>query len=286
MIAFTDKFAGKRAHCVTCGQTFIIPSANGGKSKLLKPAKQPASSEPIAGFFRALFLDSFRLFAHKENATALVFVTAIVCFKFFLARACCVNLLTLGIIWGWLLGFYLNIIYETAFGEDCLPEVYLGTSISWLWVVIKPIFTFFFTWVAVQLPTFIAISVLAHKGQTFGDVWSSHTGWRLMLQIFQILGVFVFPMAILTVAVAQDFTRLWPGYLFKPIFRAFWPYLFVVGLLIGTCVLELRTEQFAGDEALITAGKLGINLLVQVLAIITMRAIGLFYRHYTCYFAW
>jgi len=29
-----------------------------------------------------------------------------------------------------------------------------------------------------------------------------------------------------------------------------------------------------------------MNLGLQVVAIIAMRAIGLFYRHYTCYFQW
>jgi hypothetical protein len=31
---------------------------------------------------------------------------------------------------------------------------------------------------------------------------------------------------------------------------------------------------------------LSVNLLVQLLAIFSMRSIGLFYRHYICYFKW
>jgi hypothetical protein len=29
-----------------------------------------------------------------------------------------------------------------------------------------------------------------------------------------------------------------------------------------------------------------LDLIAQVIAILAMRAIGLFYRHYSCYFAW
>jgi hypothetical protein len=32
-------------------------------------------------------------------------------------------------------------------------------------------------------------------------------------------------------------------------------------------------------------GNLAVNLAVQVVAIIAMRSIGLFYRHYDCYFS-
>ena len=35
-----------------------------------------------------------------------------------------------------------------------------------------------------------------------------------------------------------------------------------------------------------SSAQLGLNLAVQVLAIIAMRSIGLFYKHYQCYLRW
>jgi hypothetical protein len=71
-----------------------------------------------------------------------------------------------------------------------------------------------------------------------------------------------------------------------PIFKAFIPYLTVVALLVAACLLETQTKQFKGSTFAITVGNLALNLAVQLIAIIAMRSIGLFYRHYSCRFRW
>ena len=284
LIAFGDKYAGKRARCTTCGQIFIIPSKSDEKAKKVKP--QIEKSVPDPGFYRAVFLDSWKLFVSRANAAGLVFVAAVVCFKFFLSPAMCCGHVTFFVVWGWLLGFYLNIIYETAFGIDKLPEIYLGTSITFLWYIIKPFLVFFATMAAVQLPFIVTLFLLADYGITYQNIWHTHTGPYLLLQILFILGLFLFPMAILTTAVAQAFTMLRPDYILAPIFRAIVPYIIVVALLVAACVLEMQTTQFEGSAFPVTARNLALNLAVQILAIIAMRSIGLFYRHYTCYLRW
>jgi len=50
--------------------------------------------------------------------------------------------------------------------------------------------------------------------------------------------------------------------------------------------LLTQTHQYEYAGPWTTAWHLALNLLVQVVAIYAMRAIGLFYRHYACYFAW
>jgi len=284
LIAFDDKHAGKRARCTTCGQIFIIPSKSGERPEKVKPQIEKAVPEP--GFYRAVFLDSWKLFFNPENLPSLVFVAAVVCFKFFLSPVMCCGRITFFVVWGWLLGFYLNIIYETAFDIDKLPEVYLGTSITFLWYIIKPFLVFFCTMVAVQLPFIVALILLADKGLTYQNIWHTHTGPYLLLQVLFILGLFLFPMAILTTAVAQAFTLLRPDYILTPIFRAPVPYIIVVAMLVAACFLEMQTTQFERSAFAITAGNLALNLAVQILAIIAMRSIGLFYRHYTCYLRW
>jgi hypothetical protein len=285
LIAFDSKHIGKRARCLTCGQILIIPSKDDEKPKKIKP--EPERTDPIPGFYRAVFIDTWKIFINPQNATSLVFVTAVVCFRFFLAREVCCTRLASIIAWGWLLGFYLNIIYETAFEIDTLPEIYLGTSITFLWYIVKPFAIFFFTMAVVQLPFIIALVLLKDKGLTPANMWDAQTGFHLLLQALFIFGLFLFPVAILTAAIGQDFIMLFrPDYLITPIFRALVPYLIAVALLVLASILETQTAQYDQLPFMELASRLGLNLAVQALAIIAMRSIGLFHRHYSCYLPW
>jgi hypothetical protein len=117
-------------------------------------------------------------------------------------------------------------------------------------------------------------------------MWQTHTGLHLLLQLLFILGLFLFPMAILTTAIAQAFTMLRPDYILLPIFRAPVPYIITVALLVAACALEMQTAQYDYSGLATTARRLALNLAVQIIAIIAMRSIGLFYRHYTCHLRW
>jgi len=281
IIGFPDKHAGKRARCTTCGQFFIIPSENYKKPKKVELPKE--KGEPIPGFYHAVFVDNWKLFFDSENATSLVFVIAVVCFKFFTARSPCCAFVTHYAIWGWLFGFYLNIIYETAFEIDKLPEIYLGTSITFLWYIIKPLFLFSVTMAVVQLPFIIVFVLRKDEGLTIENIRQAEFG---LLHVLFILGLFLFPIAILTTAIGKDITMFRPDYLLRPIFRAFVPYVVTVLLLIAAALLETQTTQYTGAGLLKTAGHLAMNFTVQLIAIIAMRSIGLFHRHYSCHFAW
>jgi DNA-directed RNA polymerase subunit RPC12/RpoP len=285
LIAFDSKHAAKRAKCLTCGERFLIPAESFQKPQTAEPEAE-RKEDPIPGFYHAVFVDCWRIFITPENATALVFVTAVVCFRFFLAQGCCVQYVAPFLIWGWLVGFYLNVICQTANDDDLLPEIYLGTFFTFLWHVIKPFVIFSYTLVVVELPFFITMSVAKSHGITLQQVWSGHTPLHLLLQFFQVGGLFLFPAAILTVAVGQDLLLLRPDYLLAPLWRAFRPYLTVVLLLVATCLLLMHTTQYTGASPVVTAMHLAGNLLVQVLAILSMRSIGLLYRHYSCYFKW
>lgn len=284
IIGFPDKHSGKRARCTSCGQLFIIPSESYKKPKKIELPKE--KGEPIPGFYHAVFVGNWKLFFDSENATSLVFVVAVVCFKFFTAGSPCCAFVTNYAVWGWLLGFYLNIIYETAFGIDKLPEIYLGTSVTFVWYIIKPLFLFSVTMAVVQLPFIITFVLLKDQGLTLENIWQAEIGFRLLLQVFFILGLFLFPIAILTTAVGRDFTMFRPDYLLAPVFKAFVPYVVTVLLLIAAALLETQTTQYTGAVLTTTTGHLAMNLAVQFIAIIAMRSIGLFYRHYNCHLAW
>jgi len=287
LIAFYDRHAGKRARCLTCGQILIIPDQSGKIPQKVKT--KPEITEPLSGFYSAVFIDSFEVFFDRQNLTPLVFIAAVVSFKFFLSTVMCLGFISYVVIWGFLLGFYLNIIYETAFDIDTLPQIDLGENITFLWQIIKPFLIFFFTMFIVQLPFIIALMILKNKGITYENMWQAHTGLHLLLQFLFIFALFLFPMAVLTLAVGQDVTLLRPDCLITPILKAPLSYLIVFFLLVAACVLEMHAKQFSGlsGETFFTAApKLVLNLFVQVLAVIAMRSIGLFYRHYSCYLRW
>lgn len=285
VVAFPDKHIGKRARCLTCGQLFIIPAKDHEKPQKIKLKVE--KGPPIPGFYRAVFVDSWKLFVDRDNLTALVFVITAVCFQFFLARGiCCLNLISFVATWGWLLGFYLNIIYETAYDIDKLPEIYIGTSITFLWYIVQPFLTFFFTMVVAQIPFIAALMLLQDTGLAYQNMWQGHSGYHLLLQGLFIFGIFIFPVGILTTAVGQSITLLRPDYLLVPILRAFVPYIVIVALLTAAAVLEMHTTPYTGKGLAATSLDLSLNLALQPVAIIAMRSIGLFYRHYSCHFHW
>jgi len=286
LIAFADKHAGKTAKCMTCGEHLIIPAKNDSKVEIIKPKAEP--KVPLPGFYRAVFVDSWKIFFDKDNLTALVFVAAAVCFKFFSSGVCCMAYIVFFAAWGCLFGFYLNIISETAIVGDKLPEIEMGTSITFLWYIIKPIFIFVFAAFIVLLPYIIVLAIYKNEGVTAENIWQTRTALNLVLRFLFIVGLFLFPMAILTAAVIEDLPDLLRfDRLIIPVCRAFIPYIIVVTLLAAACLIENHTKQFSASEPVSRiACDLAVNLAEQVVAIIAMRSIGLFYRHYGCYFGY
>lgn len=284
LIAFTDKHAGKPAQCLNCNQRMIIPARSGQKPQTIEPKIE--AETPLPGFYRAVFVDSRKIFFDKDNLIAIVFVTAAVCFKFFSAHAFCLGFVTYVAVWGYLLGFYLSIIYQTALVGDKLPEIEVGTSITFLWHIFKPIFVFVFSVFIVQLPFIIAFAFFKDKGITWENIWETRTAVNLFLRFLFIGGLFLFPTTILTAAIIEDLPELFRiDRLIVPAFRAFIPYMVVVGLLAAACYIETLTKQYSPTASTpAIAGNLAVNLAEQVVAIIAMRSIGLFYRHYGCCF--
>lgn len=285
LIAFDGKHAGKRAKCLSCGQRLVIPAESFQKPKKAEPEPEP-KEDPLPGFYRAVFVDSWKLFISPRNATPLAFVAAVVCFRFFLAPTCCLNHVANFVIWGWLAGFYLTVISHTAVDDDQLPEIDIGTSITFALYIVGPLFVFLFTLLLVELPFIIGLALAKDSGVTFDNLWSGFSGLHLLLQALLLGGLFLFPAAILTTAVGESFSLLRPDYLLAPLPRAFFPYLVPVALLTAACLLEMHTTQYTFAESAVTAKDLALNLLVQVAAIVAMRSIGLFYRHYACHFKW
>lgn len=286
VIAFDDKHVGKRARCTACGQRLIIPESSGEAAKKFEEPEE--KGEPAPGFYRAALVDSWRLFGRARNTTGLVFVTAAVCFKFFTGHtdysfemgAFRVNAQT-GLIvtlasWGCLFWYYMEIIYATSFEINDLPEVYMDGFFGFLWNVAKSLYVFAIAMMIVLIPCAAAIGITGGAG--------------IVPRVAGLVGLFFFPMTLLTVAVGRDLRMLLrPDYILKPITQALWPYTVSAGLFVLAFALQLKTRWYVDVSAkgnVFIGLHLLANLAVQALAIVAMRAIGLFHRHYGCHFSW
>ena len=290
VIGFDDKYCGKQAQCTSCGQRFIIPCKDYEKAEKIETTEE--ISEPEPGFYRAVFVDNLKLFIRPRNVTGMVFVTAAVCFKFFTSHLdyswtaghfrfqAPVGFVVTLAVWGCLFWYYMEIICSTAIEVDELPDVDMGGFFGFIWNIVRSLFIFSVTLITVELPCIIFISIENNSG------FKSY----LLRIILSLLGLFIFPIAILTVSVTSDIAILFRlKNMFKPVIKAFWPYFTAVILFVLAWQLQLMTIEYG---SLIGRGKFVIglhlcaNLAVQALALIAMRAIGLFYRHYACYFQW
>jgi len=290
LIAFADEHRGKQAHCTTCGQQFIIPSEDKGKTKKIKSPKERAV--PLPGFYRAVFIDSRRLFTNPENVTGLVFIATAVCLKFFAARlnytitipgqAYSVDLpIPIGYVlhisaWGFLFWYYMEIIYSTAFEQEKLPDVIVGGFSGLLRRIAKSVYIFIIILLVAELPYLITALISS---------WMD-AEWPVLLYALMFAGLFLFPIAILTAAVGKDLTMLRPDYFLITIFRAFKPYLVTAVLLGAAAVLQMHASQYSGQSFAVATGHLLLNFAVQVIILVAMRSIGLFFRHYSCLLPW
>ncbi|MEJ2703257.1 MAG: hypothetical protein P8Z79_12525 [Sedimentisphaerales bacterium] len=286
VIGFADKHSGKRARCISCGQHFIIPSESDAKPEKVKPLED--AGEPVPGFYRGALVDSWRLLLRPANARGLVFVAAAVTLKFFTGHTdysftmgkfrvqAPTGLVITLTAWGCLFWYYMEIIRSTAIDIEELPDVHMGDLFGFIWNVVKSLFTFAVTLIIVLLPS------IAYLVSTKRQDFVSHA--------LALIGLFVFPMAILTVSISGEFGLLFRiDYMLKPIAKAFRPYLIVVALFVVAWELQLRTIEYGdllGSNKWIVGLHLLANLAVQMLDLVAIRSIGLFVRHYNCYFPW
>jgi hypothetical protein len=168
----------------------------------------------------------------------------------------------------------MEIINMTAIDVEELPDVYMGDFFGFIWNILKSLVTFTIALVSVLLPCIIYIAFTRDQG--------------VVAHILGLIGLFVFPMAILTISISGEMTKVFRmDYLLKPITKAFWPYLVVAALFAGVWELQLRTigyGELIGRGTFVVGFYLLTNLAVQALALIAIRSIGLFYRHFSCHF--
>jgi hypothetical protein len=290
VIAFDIKHRGKQAHCITCGQSFIIPLMEGDKVKKVQPPKEEA--EPLPGFYKAALVESWKMFTTQENVTPFAFIITAVCCKFFVAsrnytmtvpgRAYSVALpLPIGHVlhvatWGFLFWYYMEIIYSTSFDRETLPELIVGGIRGFGPLIANSVYMCFVGLLVVGLP--LIAYVIVSEAVEFDS--------PVIFYSLVVFAVFMAPIALVTLAVGKDLKMLRPDYLLSTVYRAFGSYLVTVVLFGAAVAIQTQASQYKQQDAAAIVGYLLLNLTVQFIALVAVRSMGLFYRHYSNYFPW
>ncbi len=294
VIGFPDKHAGKQAHCTSCGQQFTIPAKSFEKVKKIKPPKEKEKekAEPIPGFYRAVLIENWKIFFNLKNVTPLAFILTVVVFKFFTAHLnfdftiagdwlvfnfyIPLGWVCTAMAWGILFWYYREMIYSTGFDQKDFPEVVLGGFYSLIWKIVQSIYILFIILLVIGWPAIIGYFILK----------SIEPESPLFLYSLISIGVFLLPAAIMNIAIGKDITLLRPDYFLVMIFRAFAPY-FLIFILLGAAIaLQVFSRQYNPKEPSGTGWYLLLNFATQMVLVFAMRAIGLYYRHYSCHAPW
>ena len=166
-------------------------------------------------------------------------------------------------------------------GSDELPYIEMGEGLAWIATIIKSNYLFIVALILAELPFMVVITILR---ENFG------LDWAWLRHVLVLAGFFFFPMILLTISSADQLWMVFrPDYIVVPICKAFRPYLVCTGLVSIAVLMQLATIEYGALEHArwwIVAAHLLFNILAVIVAVLAMRSIGLFYRHYSCHFRW
>jgi hypothetical protein len=178
--------------------------------------------------------------------------------------------------WGFLLWYYMEIIYSTAFDRETLPEAIVGGPKGFVGLIVRTVYMCFVALLIVGLPWIVYVVISE----------TTEARWPALSYVLISFGAFLLPMAIVTLAVGKSLAMLRPDRLVITISRTFRPYL-VTAILLGIAgAIQTQANQHDYQGAAATAGHLLLNLTVQMFALVAARSMGLFYRHYNSHFSW
>ncbi|MDO8302577.1 MAG: hypothetical protein Q7T18_04975 [Sedimentisphaerales bacterium] len=294
---YDDEAAGFAIECKKCGRIFITPSAE-------QKEKEAVPLLPPGGFYRAVFIDTWKIFVRPHNYILIGLLIAMAVFKFFLAGELCADQLrekmlahayiagmSLKILlWGWFAGIYFNIIHDTAYGLDDLTDevddAITAMTTAFLASIGRPILLFYYAVAGSLMPLLVGMTILALVGEPAAILGIF---LHVLIIVLFVGSLFLFPAAILTVAVTEDILSMRPDYFLKPIVSAFCPYLIVAAFTAAAGVYWYYVgdlDAVANESQFRIAFELLLNIGFQFFVIIAMRTIGLYYRHYHRYFSW
>lgn len=296
---------GKRARCKTCGSVFIVPQAT---AVIAHVPRQP-DKEPKPGLLRRLYegvppdddpsqddapvvwtggtgfwtdlISSFWFFKTPANLITLLAIAFVHFWMILLDYGGMFGFIGKIILSGYLCAFYMSTILETASGEDHLPTVWISNIWDDLFM---PLLQFIGTFLWVLLP---AGALALGTAYANGEV-----PWQ-WVAVLAVIGLLHWPAVILAVAIGGGFSGLWPHVVFRTAMAAPIAYLAVcIAVMISYGLMFLPETEYVQSAVgnLHPAATWGIPLIGTVVTayamIVTMRVIGLFYRHYKTRFPW
>ena len=285
---FADQHAGRTARCTRCQERFVIPAVDGGKAEKVNLSPDTV----VPGFYRAALVRTWTAFFRRESATAVVFLIALVTFRFFLANIdlsavmpgfallAPIGWIVIILTWGCQIGYYMETIANTLAGWDeyLLPEV--GSGFEFIGGVIQSLYLYIVALILMELPFLLLVNWM--QNSQIGAPW--------MRQALTLGGFVLFPIALLVLTGGPEIYCIFrPDYLLLPIVRAAGPYAVVVGIFVLAGWVEIASVQYHAvkDRSIfIVLLHWAGNVLAALLGLAAMRSIGLFGRHYRCKFPW
>ncbi len=292
-LAVPDAAAGRVGRCSMCGCRISIPTAEETARKIEREfdprfaerrhhAGMIVDTSPVRGFWSDAAL-AFALNGRPVNLGPLLVVWVFHMLLWLLRYGLIWGMLGRLVIFGWLCAFCLNVITETAAGEDEIPTLKMDDGV-WEGMVV-PFFEFVGSMVAVMAPALICL-IFA--------VQSDSDALFIAARVLSVVGILAWPAAILMVSLHGWTAPFHLDMLVLTIVRSLGPYTAIL-LLIGAVIfldalllgLLLGGNGTAEGGPSLGFGTSAIAQLIQSYAlIVTMRCIGLYYRHFKHRFPW
>ncbi len=323
-IRLPESAIGRRARCKTCGTVFTVEQMAAAKPRTLltldaREEESPAwlrdltSGDDSDGAPKPAPHDRFRRPADAPvcseavpeelttGATSLVsFLNAVgAAFIFFRSPGNATTLFTIALtpllvglipFYGWLIGlivmlyvyaFFMSTIAETARGEDELPTIWLHNLIDDL---LMPFLHFVGSLVCVLIPAGAAAALMWYL--------TGSIRWDVTVAL-GVMGMLFWPVVVLGVSIGNGFSGLWPHTILRTAASAPLAYAVVCAAVLVAFGLTLLPEApfMAGTMSRFSQEHpFTLEVLLAILntyaAIVAMKVVGLFYRHYKDRFPW
>ncbi len=204
---------------------------------------------------------------------------------------------------GLICAFLLNCVSESAGGDDDLPS--LRFSDGWWEDVVRPMFKFLGLFLVLAMPSLLYLSIAVGRtsqgtpgavNALLNPIATLTVADATIIIPFVLLagaGVLLAPIATLMVAIGNLSDLIRMDLIVRTVVRTFLPYV-AISLLTAGAFTAYFVVAYALDRAAVR-GTLQVNGIAIVLLlegvnlylnIVTMRIIGLYYRHFKDRFAW
>ncbi len=317
LVGFDQLHAGKRAKCLSCQQRFIIPSKAGEKAIKIAAEKEKPG-KPIPGFYKAALIDTWTNIWSSATLSLLIWIVIGVSGRFgawmigsSVARnltlsgggdwvmgfgaafkaaieygivVCC--LVTAAMLWGRMWDWYISISSITAVETDqFINPMEMGTLMFWYHSLKPFIFTCLIV-IAAGLPFLLGLVVFDWVGIEY-NLLSFEYSPQIVLQVLLLISVLLFPSVFISLAINRDVDTLNPANIFPPIFKRFIPYIFIAAGLAAVLYLDFKltfVDLYNNNSVETIRNNFLAVMGLQFCMVILMRWLGLFYRHYSCFF--